>query len=513
MRKNFLVLLWLLIHGLVTAQPVLVDLGLMHDDISEPSGLAMHYNTSSHNFEIWAHNDHNYPDSIFSIELGNFSTYSGYLDLDIIYDDWEDMGQDDNGNLYIGEFGNWVPSANDKIIKIPDPNTYSTNMPSKEIIHFSFPATSNLESEAMFHFGDSLYLIIKNIHGDASHVEGLTHIYRIPDSPAPGGGTYIADLHAITDTSLPGDSPDDFRITGADISPDKNVLVLLSYKRIWVYSCFSGTDFFAGKTQHVNVVSRQYEGICFKNNHEIYISKEGADDNPNYNPKMFYMDISSLIDGGCKNCEKTINSDFNQQNTGWYLFTYGAGDANYQVVGSQAAVDIINGGSSRWHVNLRQKGVSLTNGKSYRVTFKAWAENSDQDISIILNNTSGSEGYAYHLQTITTNPNWYSFEFTMDSTSNTNTVYSFNLGNGQTQTIFLDELSIVSLDCYCPDNQIVETPILSGEVEVNASQEITISSAVSSNSLTLNAGICTNLAHGFRVEQGTLLDVLHDGCP
>ena len=45
----------------------------------------------------------------------------------------------------------------------------------------------------MFHLGDSLYIIIKNIYGDPNLTEGTTYIYRIPDSPeAPGGGTHTA---------------------------------------------------------------------------------------------------------------------------------------------------------------------------------------------------------------------------------------------------------------------------------------------------------------------------------
>ncbi len=516
-NKSFLQLvavIYILVPLALGAQVQPMDLGFMNDAISEPSGLAMHYNTGNHHFEIWAHNDHKYPDSIYSIRLDDLDTFSRYLDLDVPYYDWEDMTRDDQGNLYIGDFGNWTPAAEDQIIKIADPNGYSTHFPATETIKFTVPAVGNLESEAMFYFQDSLYIIIKNIHNDPDLTEGVTYVYRIPDHPHVGGGEHVAILHDSLQTLLPGDPvPGEVRITGADISPDKKVLTLLGYSRIWVFSCFQGSDFFSGTTHYFSIQPRQYEGIAFKNNHEVYISKEGADDNPNYNPKMFYLDLSPYIDGACQDCEKAINTTFDQGlDHGWYLFTAGTGAGQFDVSQGVAEVDISAVGMYRWHVNLRQKGVNLQMGKSFRVTFSAWTNQTDHSLSVILNNLSGSTGYAYHLQPITTTATNYSFDFAMEKPTDINSVFSFNLGNDAVQKIYLDDLSIQASSCYCPDTLALGAPILDTEVDLQASHSITVGSALINSSLSLRAGdhICAD--PGLEVGLGDVLTFEIDGC-
>jgi hypothetical protein len=64
-------------------------------------------------------------------------------------------------------------------------------------------------------------------------------------------------------------------VTGADISPDKKILALLSHDKVWLFSCFEGDRFFSGKKKTIELGNfSQKEGICFVTNTKLYITDE-----------------------------------------------------------------------------------------------------------------------------------------------------------------------------------------------------------------------------------------------
>jgi len=139
MKSMRLVLGILISAQLCHSQITPIEIGRMTDLISEPSGIQVMYNKSTGQFDYWMNNDYNYPDSIFSFRLDQLDTPSRVLDINQAYYDWEDMTSDEEGNLYLGDFGNWVPKDKLQIIKVPDPNTYSAAPPNTTVIRYEYP--------------------------------------------------------------------------------------------------------------------------------------------------------------------------------------------------------------------------------------------------------------------------------------------------------------------------------------------------------------------------------------
>jgi hypothetical protein len=191
--------------------------------------------------------------------------------------DWEDVAQDDDGNVYVGNFGNNGNKRKDlRIIKLPCPDSLkSDTIYNGGMIHFTYPdqkaypparAQMNFDMEAMITFNNSIYLFSKN---RTSPFTGYTKVYKLPTKP----GKYVAEL--IDSVNLgPGKMLDTW-VTSADISPDKKIVALLTHDKVWLFYCFKGDKFFSGKMKTIPLNNfSQKEGICFINNTEFYITDE-----------------------------------------------------------------------------------------------------------------------------------------------------------------------------------------------------------------------------------------------
>lgn len=290
--KFFLVLL--LQTGVLFAQKIsLTEVCKLDKSLHETSGVAVI------NGKIWSHNDSWGEPVLYGFDnTGKVS--------DIIYvsgknKDWEDLAKDDAGNVYIGDFGNDKQKRHDlKIYKIPDPATLKETVAQPEVIEFKysdqqlFPPDSsarNFDMEAMIWFNNHLYLFSKN---RTNPFTGYTKIYRLPDK----AGSYTAEL---IDSTYLGPSPMITSwVTSADISPDKKKLVLLGHDKIWLFTCFEGDNFFSGKKYTVTfkTIITQKEAICFKDDHQLYITDElvmrvmGG--------KLYSLDISGVEIEACK---------------------------------------------------------------------------------------------------------------------------------------------------------------------------------------------------------------------
>lgn len=453
---------------LLSAQSEPVEIGRINDVISEPSGIAIIYNKRTGQFDYWLHNDYNYPDSIFSFSLDNLEEPSRVLDIEQDYYDWEDMAIDKDDNLYLGDFGNWVPSFALRIIKVPSPNKYTTPSPAHtEVISYEMPFDGVTESEAMFHNDGHLYFLSKTVRPDINPDlnENYSYLFRIPDLPKLDGGKYVAELVDSLQVRLPGDPADaKVKITGADMSPDGQQLVLLGYERSWVFSCFEEDDFFSGKVSTLNTTYRQYEGIAFINNYEVIISKEGSRDDPNYNPILYYLDLAPLLPAGCLDCNKVVNGNFDEAELAWSLFQFGGGtaEADLDMTSGRAELKVNQLSTSQWHANLRHKGIILEKGRNYTVSYTA---NSavPTTISIIMNKADGSQGYFYKQTELSTQPSLFSHDFVMTEETDYNSFLSFNVGNSALTTIYLDDISLSD-----------ECSSLTALEETNSKQEVSI---------------------------------------
>jgi hypothetical protein len=190
--------------------------------------------------------------------------------------DWEDIAHDDQGTIYIGDFGNNNNNRNNlKIYILKNVDQHVSDTISAERITFSyanqndFPpeaAARNFDMEAMIWYNDSLHLFSKN---RTDPFTGFTYHYIMPDEP----GDYKL---LPVDSFKTGDGPMVFFwITGAAINRKDSQLILLSHDRIWMFSDFEGSRFFQGTSRMITLPSySQKEGICYANENIWYLTDE-----------------------------------------------------------------------------------------------------------------------------------------------------------------------------------------------------------------------------------------------
>ena len=505
------------------------SLGELSVELTEPSGMQFIYNPLNGHFEYWMHNDYGmrYEPLIHSIQLDDITTIKRTIDLDIPYIDFEEMAMDDDENLYIGDFGNFVYPNDPIVYKIPGPNNFTGAIPpSIEAIKYEYPTNGVTDAETMVHLNGHLYIFSKTVNPnfDPSLDPTFTYVYKIPDSPAAGGANYTALLHDTKQVILPTDmNPNRYKIVGAALSPNKKVLTLLSYERIWIFSCFEGDDFFGGTTTSIPINYRQHEAVSFLNNHAVVLTKEGCLDtivspengNPNcdvnYNPDIYYLDLWPYIDGSCIDCNMVQNGDMQRNNFAWSLFKHGSADGSLSVNNGIATINVSALGTSNWNLNMRHKSLVLKTGKTYRIKFTAYADD-PREMSVIANKRDGSVGYAYLNQQITTTPTEYEFQFMMNEPSDYNSYLSFNVGNFITHNIYLKDISLAEVSCICPNGRYFLTTIDQRFQKFEAATSIYGSSRIQNSDIIYDAGSQVVLNPGFEVVDDAVFHAYIDGC-
>lgn len=256
------------VNSIHAQTPVLTQLCELPPEIIETSGLE-----NGPNGWFWTHNDGGNDAELFCVDtLGIIQrTISVIGDANT---DWEEIAKDEQGNLYIGNFGNNLLTRTDlHVVKIPNIDTCTVAASVTDTIRFSYPDQTsfppsgtygNFDMEAFFHYQNTLHLFSKD-RSDPS--TGYTKHYTLPAV----GGTYIANL---VDSFEAGHASYIFAITAADISEDGSEVVLLTSDKVWLFRNFSGTDFFGGDVSELTLsVFSQKEGICFRNGF-LYITDE-----------------------------------------------------------------------------------------------------------------------------------------------------------------------------------------------------------------------------------------------
>ncbi|WP_299114445.1 hypothetical protein [uncultured Winogradskyella sp.] len=173
--------------------------------------------------------------------------------------DWEDLTSDEDGNIYIGDFGN----NNEKrkifrILKIKHQNL-NHGSTKAEIIEFTLPKKQDSKDfEAFFIFKNSFYLFSKETKKFV--------VLKVPNKI----GRHEAIIRS--DYNLDGKKN---KITSADISDDGKTIVLLNHDKIWKLSNFEYDDFFSGDIEALPFEhDSQKEGIGFKTNSTVILSDE-----------------------------------------------------------------------------------------------------------------------------------------------------------------------------------------------------------------------------------------------
>ncbi len=243
----------------------LQTLGSLQPFCNETSGLEQTDSTS-----IWTHNDSGGKPRLYHYllngQLIDSTVIAGASNVD-----WEDLANDHNGTLFIGDFGNnFCTRTNLRIYRV---STYAlasgTDTVFADTISFSYPdqnafppsgANLNFDCEAMIHSGDSLYLFSKNISSSST---GYTKCYRLPAVP----GNYVAELIDSFYTNQ--------QVTSADISETDSTFILLAYQSVYIFRNYSQNHFFSVTPEHYAFTSlTQKESVLLKNKNQFYLSDE-----------------------------------------------------------------------------------------------------------------------------------------------------------------------------------------------------------------------------------------------
>ncbi len=270
MSKQFLVLIFTLVFLSPTmAQIKLKKLSKLPNKIYETSGLIIYQNKY-----LITHNDGGNKSEIFV--LSKSGELLKTIDVEDTKNyDWEDIAQDEKGNVYIGDFGNNLNKRKNLHVYILEEGFISKKHVDPKKISFSYedqddfpPKKKNLnfDCEAMFYKDNALYLMTKC---RSEPFTGLSKIYKLPAKK----GKYKAKL--IGQFYLCHSSWKTCSVTAADYNPKTNTLSILTYSKLYVVTNIKGDAFWNGKVKVYNVpFIKQREAIANINQDKWYITDE-----------------------------------------------------------------------------------------------------------------------------------------------------------------------------------------------------------------------------------------------
>jgi hypothetical protein len=246
---------------------VLKEIASLPKTLKEASGLQFI------NGRLWSHNDDGIP-ALYCIDsVGNLIRA---VQVNSLNRGWEDLAQDEKGNVYIGSFGNNKNDKRDlKIYRISAPDSISTTVAIPDLIQYTysdqkhFPpdkTNKNFDVDAFFHWEGALWLFTKN---RTTPFNGYSKVYKLPAEPGPQTAQLVDSLYVGNGPMINN------WITSADISPDKKTVALLFHDRIWFLRNIRNEQF--SKAAIFELTLNHYShkaGITFKENSAVYIVDE-----------------------------------------------------------------------------------------------------------------------------------------------------------------------------------------------------------------------------------------------
>lgn len=192
--------------------------------------------------------------------------------------DWEDLTSDDQGNIYIGDFGNNDNDRNNlAIYKIKAEDLNKDETEAESVVQFYYPEQTEFppkkkdrifDVESFLILNDKFYLFTKN---RSSKFDGTTVLYEVENNstqklPAKKLGSFVTC-----------EQFNHCAVTSADISPDKRKVAILSSDKVWVFTNWKGNNFLSGDVEKIELNhDSQKEGLCFRDDHTILMTDEGS---------------------------------------------------------------------------------------------------------------------------------------------------------------------------------------------------------------------------------------------
>lgn len=234
------------------------ELGRISSRAKESSGLE----NATPEGDLWTHADGGNTARLYRVTRQGDLLQA--LDLEPVQNiDWEDLTQDEEHRLYIGDFGNnQNKRRNLRIYRLSGPELRQV-----DTIQFSYPdqhvfpprkSRRNFDCEAFYYYQDSLYLFTKN-----RGTSGMVKQYVLPAKPGRYTARLADSLHLPT------------WVTAADISPDGRRVALLGTGRAYLFERLPERRLFDGLKTAVDLPKTgQTEALVFINAQDFIISNE-----------------------------------------------------------------------------------------------------------------------------------------------------------------------------------------------------------------------------------------------
>ncbi|MBN1798556.1 MAG: carbohydrate binding domain-containing protein [Spirochaetales bacterium] len=142
-----------------------------------------------------------------------------------------------------------------------------------------------------------------------------------------------------------------------------------------------------------------------------------------------------------------VNGDFASATSGWNLFSQLGGEAYLAVERGELHVNIRQGGECTYSINLNQTGLTMEQGLSYEVSFKARSASGTRNIWVKV----GLAGEPWTLYSefktylLTAEKKNYAFKFTMLEPTDPDAYIEFQLGTNDID-VYLDEIILKKID-------------------------------------------------------------------
>jgi hypothetical protein len=199
--------------------------------------------------------------------------------------DWEELSTDSDGNFYVGDFGNNDETRrNLTFYKVLKTDIFANNdalatvnavkIPFRYADQTAFPppdAQLYFDAEAFLVWSDSLLVFTKDF--DSKPYLGTTHIYGVKNQT----GLAEQAVPRLAAFATDGSWKYNGAIVAAAISPDRSKVVLMSYQKLWIFTNFTGKQFWKGQVRELTFGLddfAQREAVAFSDNCRIYITSE-----------------------------------------------------------------------------------------------------------------------------------------------------------------------------------------------------------------------------------------------
>ncbi|MGB0534958.1 MAG: carbohydrate binding domain-containing protein [Acholeplasmataceae bacterium] len=200
---------------------------------------------------------------------------------------------------------------------------------------------------------------------------------------------------------------------------------------------------------------------------------------------LLFIDSEELVDGSFASSPAVlpgeVQNDAYQDITDpgfWYMYdgSWSGAAATYGVTDGKFEIDVTNVAGEVWHFMLKQKGINLIEGETYKLSFDAFAS-VERPISVGFN--PGLDAKVFNL---TTELQTYSVEFTYEGANvETRIEFLFGAAVGKVTLdnikleIGIDEDALVNINSNeFVDGSFASSPaVLPGEVQNDAYQDIT----------------------------------------